>query len=145
MVSNIIVSRYSGVPPTSNTPSARTIAGGPLYSKEDVLPILELGESAIVPWTQKCASDLKKYELDHSDVIHLINLALAKGEFKGSEWCINKPGGAWAACDSYRLFEMAWVPAAHKEMLFEYYVKFAIGRTGKVILTVSCHLSEGRW
>ena len=93
----MIVSRYSGVPPTSNTPSARTIAGGPLYSKEDVLPILELGESAIVPWTQKCASDLKKYELDHSDVIHLINLALAKGEFKGSEWCINKPGGAWAA------------------------------------------------
>lgn len=145
MVSIKIVSRFTGPPLPSVRSGVRDIAGDkPLYSAQEVNDVLNLGESAIVPWTRKCISDLKKYEFEKADVIRLIRLALSEGEFKGSEWCNEKTGGAWAACDSYRLFEKSWVAAASKEMLFEYYVKFAIGKSGKVILTISCHLSEDR-
>lgn len=144
MVNNQLnLSAYEGVPP-SDDQASRTIMGGPLYDMAAMLLVLAQGESAIVPWTRKCISDLKKYEMAHDDVVDLIRTALARGNFKGSEWCVNKPGGHWAACDSYQVFIKQWVAAAHKDMVFEYYVKFAIGKTGKVVLTISCHLSEDR-
>jgi len=143
MVNNTNLSRYSGsLPPLEN--ADRKIIGGPLYECNTVLSLLAQGESVIKPWTRKCISDLKKYNLDHSDVLELLNCALTTGIFKGSEWCIAKPGGAWAACDSYQVFRHEWVEYAHKNMQFEYYVKFAIGKSGNLILTVSCHLSEDR-
>lgn len=145
MVSIKILSRYQGPPPPLDENGARKIAGGkPLYSTHEVDEVLALGETVIVPWTRKCISDLQKLEFDNADVMRLIRLALSQGEFKGSEWCIGSTPGVWAACDSYRVFEKAWVAPANKDMMFEYYVKFAIGKTGKVILTISCHLSEGR-
>jgi len=145
MVNARVVSLFAGGTPPPGAGASRKIAGGPLYERAAVLTVLAQGESAIVPWTRKCISDLKNYELDHQDVMRLIGLALDRGRFKGSEWCINKPGGVWAACDSYQVVEKRWVPAAHKDMDFEYYLKFAIGRTGQVILTVSCHPPEERW
>jgi len=33
-----------------------------------------------------------------------------------------------------------WVSAVKKEMNMEYFVKFAIGKTGALVLVVSCHL-----
>lgn len=144
MVNTRIVSRFAGGSPPSADMASRKIAGGPLYEQAAVHEVLEQGESVIVLWTQKCISDLKKYELDHEGVMRLIRLALTRGRFKGSEWCVSKPGGVWAACDSYQVVDKQWVPAAHKDMDFEYYLKFAIGKTGQVILTVSCHLPEER-
>ncbi len=145
MVNTKIVSRFTGPIPPEGDGAARKIAGGPLYEHETVLEILALGESVVVPWTRKCASDLKKYELDLNDVVAIIRLALSEGRFIGSEWCVNQPGGAWAACDSYSLKRREWLESARKHMDIEYYIKFAIGKTGKVILTASCHLSEDRW
>lgn len=145
MVNTRIVSLHDSGTPPLNEGASRKIAGGPLYERTAVIAVLAQGESAIVPWTRKCISDLKKYDLDHEDVMRLIRLALAQGRFKGSEWCVDKPGGLWAACDSYHVAEKCWVAAAHKEMEFEYYLKFAIGKNGRVILTVSCHLPEERW
>jgi len=34
-----------------------------------------------------------------------------------------------------------WVATASKEMGVEYFVKFAVGKTGQLLLLVSCHLS----
>lgn len=143
MVNNINISSYSSSLPPSES-ADRKIIGGPLYELSQVLSVLSQGESVIKPWTRKCISDLKKYNLDHSDVLDLLKCALTTGIFKGSEWCVAKPGGAWAACDSYQVFRSEWVEYAHKNMQFEYYVKFAIGKSGNLILTVSCHLSEDR-
>lgn len=144
MVNTRIVSRFTGFVPPATEVESREIPDGPLYAREEVIAVLDQGESAIVPWTRKCVSDLKKYDLEHEDVIRLIRLALEQGGYRSSECCTNKPGGVWAACDSYLVVEKRWVPAAHKEMRFEHYIKFAIGETGKVILTVSCHPPEER-
>lgn len=69
-------------------------------------------------------------------------LLITQGQYVNSQWCVQKPTGPWAACDGYRLFRDEWVEYAHKEMRYEYYVKFAIGKTGKLLLLVSCHLSR---
>ena len=44
-----------------------------------------------------------------------------------------------AACDAYAIRLREWVAAAHKYMLVEYFVKFAINPAGTVVLAVSCH------
>lgn len=142
MVNNINLSSYVGSLPASEN-AGRKIMGGPLYERNQVLSVLSQGVSVISPWTRKCISDLKKYSMDHADVLELLKCALTTGIFKGSEWCVAKPGGSWAACDSYQVIRSEWVENAHKNMQFEYYVKFAIGKSGNLILTVSCHLSDG--
>ena len=81
-------------------------------------------------------------KMSDADVLELLKCALTTGIFKGSEWCVAKPGGSWAACDSYQVIRSEWVENAHKNMQFEYYVKFAIGKSGDLILIVSCHLSD---
>jgi hypothetical protein len=43
------------------------------------------------------------------------------------------------AADAYSLRRSEWVAAARKDMLIEYFVKFAIGRSGSLVLIVSCH------
>jgi hypothetical protein len=144
MVNTINLSCYSGsLPPTVNKGRTK-ISGGPLYDCKTVLSILEQGESVIRPWTKKCVSDLQKYSMDHSDILELLQHALRIGNFKGSEWCVAKENGPFAACDSYQVFRDEWVPYAQKFMQIEYYVKFAIGRTGNIILVASCHGSENR-
>lgn len=139
MVNTKIVSRYTGALPSSG--ETRQIAGGPLYACDEVERVLAADDGSVVPWTRKCFSDLKKYELGLNDVVGLIRLALTEGRFIGSEWCVNQSGGAWAACDAYAVTRREWLPSARKEMAVEYYLKFAIGTTGKLILAVSCHLS----
>lgn len=139
------VSKYSGIPPKDGADNqARKIEGGPLYSKEDLTPLLGGSGQFVIAWTKKCRADLQKESLDADDVARFIGTCLKSGRFKGSEWCRQKDTGPWAACDAYQIFEWQWVDAAHKEMEFEYYVKFAIAKTGKVIFTVSCHGPEER-
>lgn len=140
------ISKYSGIPPKDGADkSARKIEGGPLYSKEEIEPLLSNNGSSVVAWTNKCKADLQKESLDVSDVAQFIARCLKSGRFKGSEWCKQKPTGPWAACDAYQVFIGRWVDAAHKEMEFEYYIKFAIAKTGKVLMTVSCHGPEERY
>jgi hypothetical protein len=50
--------------------------------------------------------------------------------------------GPWAACDAYELKRRERCPVARKELEYTYYIKFAIGMTGKILLLVSCHLSN---
>lgn len=95
-------------------------------------------------WTRKCKDDLQKYFLDAEDAAGLLSEALQYGRYRDSEWCEQRPTGPWAACDAYTLMRKEWIPHAHKELQIEYYLKFAIARTGTVILLVSCHLPEDR-
>lgn len=139
----INLSAYQGTPPSDGS-ADRRIVGGPLYSVTDALALLGKGESALVAWTRKCADDLERLTLDIPDVQTLIREALQFGRYRNSEWCVQKPTGPWAACDAYQLERSEWVEAAHKNIIFEYYIKFAIGKTGKLLLVVSCHESQDR-
>jgi hypothetical protein len=137
------LSAYSGTPPPQEQ-GDRHIADGPLYHVADVLALLDQGEAALVPWTRKCKDDLLRLALDVSDAQALVREALENGCYRNSEWCVQQPSGPWAACDAYQLWHNEWVQAAYKEMCFEYYIKFAIGKSGKLLLLVSCHEPQDR-
>lgn len=143
MVNNMKnISRYDGSIPTPENPERR-ISATPLYDEDFVLTLLNTkGNQGLSVWTRKCKDDLLKYELDHDDVLNLIRLCFHTGKFLGAEWCQQQPNGCWAACDAYRVFRTEWVKNADKDMTFEYYLKFAISKTGQLLLLVSCHLSE---
>lgn len=143
MVNNAInVSAYEGQPPRAVGDDRNYISGGPLYAVEGVLALLDVGAPTTILWTKQCKRDVQQLAYEIADVQKLIEQAVSQGQYVNSQWCVQKPTGPWAACDGYRLFRDEWVEYAHKEMRYEYYVKFAIGKTGKCLLLVSCHLSR---
>lgn len=132
MVTFLIVSEYSGGP----TPGDRVkIGGGPLYPLDRVQGLVTKSGSIFL-WTTKCRRDVPNLGWDEDDVAELIQ-SLKPGDYKDSEWCGN--GKAWAACDAYTIRRREWVETARKEMTVEYFLKFAIGKTGALVLMVSCH------
>lgn len=133
MVNFLVVSEYSGGP----TPGDRVkIGGGPLYLLDRIQALVSESERVVL-WTTKCRRDVPNLGWDENDVAGLIR-SLTPGDYKDSEWCDNGKG-AWAACDAYTIRRREWVEAAHKEMTVEYFLKFAIGKTGALVLMVSCH------
>lgn len=142
MVNNINVSRYQGQIP-SGSKADLAISDMPLYPAEEVMVLLEQrGEEAIKAWTNKCIRDVQSLGWDNSDLLELIRQALQGGRYLNSQWCMQKPGGPWAACDSYHLRRSEWIEAAHKNMQCEYYIKYAIGKTGQLLLLASCHTPQ---
>lgn len=139
MVSGMIVSRFTGTLPEAG--ADRTLLGGPLYPQDEVLNLLKGGDGVIRVWTRRCVADVQQLALDSDDLVSLVTEAVARGRFTGSEWCQQKPSGPWAACDAYALTRLEWVQAARKDLAVDYYLKFAIGKTGTILLLVSCHLS----
>lgn len=136
----VILSARGTNPPAANS-SARDIPGGPLYPVTEVLAVLDQGEQVLKVWTRKCAQDLQALTFDADAALRLVRDALTSGRFKGAEWCTDN-GYSWAACDAYTLRRNEWVPVLRREEACNYYVKFAIGKTGKLLLLVSCHLSS---
>jgi len=146
MVNTLNVSRYTDTPPTSDSDNDRKIEGGPLYPAADVRQLLGQQGNNLIAWTNKCQDDMQRNSLELADVDELIQACFSRRSyFKGSWWCKQKPGGPWAACDSYQIFVMRWNDSAWKDLEYEYYIKFAIAKTGKVLLTVSCHGPEERY
>ncbi|MEZ8602733.1 MULTISPECIES: hypothetical protein [Vibrio] len=135
------VSAFEQDPPTSTTTGRINIVG-PLYEKEVVLKILESEGNTPIPWTRQCKTDIQNLALDTDDINELLKQAIKQGQYLKSEWCVQKPTGPWAACDSYRLQREEWIEYAYKYISCNYYVKFAIGKTGKILLLVSCHVSQ---
>lgn len=113
------------------------IPDGPLYELA-MVQALAKQEGTLRLWTTKCAQDVRNLLWDETDVAALL-CALERHQYLDSEWCSNGRG-AWAACDAYRVKRREWVQAAHKEMEMEYFVKFAVGKTKALVLTVSCHI-----
>lgn len=143
MVNITICSRFTGPPPPNG--HFRTIPNGPLYPPAEVLQLLEaLSEDAVLAWTVKCIADLQKWNLDAEDLVELLRIAVTRGKFRKSEWCVQEPEGPWAACDSYIVTRKEFIEKAYRDMDIEYYLKFAISKTGIVMLVVSCHPPEDR-
>ncbi|MDD2846400.1 MAG: hypothetical protein PHT57_15775 [Rhodoferax sp.] len=135
MVKIIIVSEYSSDPPTES--GRIKIADGPLY---DLARVQALATGArLNAWTDRC--DKAIYELFGGDLdsVALLISVLQPSNYRDSEWCTNGRN-AWAACDAYAIRRVEWVATAGKEMPVEYFLKFAVGKTGQLVLIVSCHL-----
>lgn len=141
-VNRINVSRYrEQQPPASeqNIDRAKIKTSGPLYPANDVLALLD--KDRLTLWTRKCQSDVTyKLELDIPQVANLVRNAVANGKYIDSEWCIQNPSGPIAACDAYQLNTTYFNEATGKYLPCEYFVKFAISETDKLLLLVSCHV-----
>jgi len=136
MVKMVVVSEYSLNPPEGEQGRVK-IASGPLYELTRVQKLAAAGQ--LNTWTNRC--DKTVYELFAGDLEEVAALLghLRPGDYLDSEWCSNGRQ-ALAACDAYALRRVEWVAAAGKEMIFKYFVKFAVGKTGQLVLLVSCHL-----
>jgi hypothetical protein len=133
MVTMVVVSEYIG--PSACQGVNEKIAGGPLYDLERVRGLAQ-GGAGILLWTRRCVTKVAALAWDESDVARLLD-ELNPRHYIDSEWCDN--GKAWAAADAYSIKRLEWIPHVNKSMLIEYFIKFAIGSRGNVVLTVSCH------
>jgi hypothetical protein len=142
MVKTRNVSQYPGTPPDEG--EDRTIlTEQPLYSAQAIAEVLAGdAESRIQPVTHRARQEMQGLGWDCSDVGEVIREILEAGSYLGSEWCALSANGTMAACDAYRHWRRERVPAG-MEMTFEYYLKWAIGQSGNLLLLVSCHLSRG--
>jgi len=135
----IVVSQYARGRPDGG----RSITDGPLYSADEILSLLEGGgNQAVSAWTRRCSDDLQNLEIGPEELASLLKLAVRRGRFLGSAWCLQRPNGPWAACDAYSLVRRERAPHADAQLDVEYYVKFAIAKTGSALLVASCHLSR---
>jgi hypothetical protein len=135
MVKMFIVSEYSSNPPTE---SGRVkIAEGPLYSLARVQAVIQQGNQ-LQAWTEKCRKDIRKWFDDDWQRVSDILGNLKDADYIDSEWCENGKG-AIAACDAYSYHVTEAAPATGKSLRMEYFVKFAVSRTGTLVLMVSCH------
>jgi hypothetical protein len=142
MVRKIILSRY-----TSDLPedAGRIKIAGPLYSLDEVVALAD--KLQILLWTTKCirnVNDLyetvrEEYDDGLDMVADLLRRLPESGRYKDSEWCENGKNGL-AACDAYEVTRQDPVPATGKRQRTRYFVKFAIGKTGQLLLMVSCHV-----
>lgn len=137
MVTLAIVSEYSGALPAEG--ASRKIAGGPLY---DLARIHALAGAVhgVRFWTRSSELEALDLNIDTEDVAQWL-LELTPRDYRDSEWC-EDGRRAWAACDAYVLRRSEWIAAAHKYMPVDYFLKFAIARSGALILMVSCHTSR---
>lgn len=127
-----------GTPPSEGAVNAkRKIKKGPLYPKANVLKLL--AQESLTLWTRKCQREVRDLALDLSGVASLMTEAVQLGKYTDSEWCVQDPTGPWAACDVYLLTKKEWNSHAYKEMPVDYFFKFSISESGKLLLVVSCH------
>ena len=136
MVKIFVVSEYSLNPPEDGQGQVK-IAKGPLYDLARVQRLATAG--GLNTWTDRC--DKAVYELFAGDLEAVAGLLghLRPADYRDSEWCTNGRN-ALAACDAYALRRLEWVASAGREMGVEYFVKFAVGKAGQLVLLVSCHL-----
>ncbi|MBK8073022.1 MAG: hypothetical protein IPK34_13915 [Ramlibacter sp.] len=134
MVTFTIVSEYSLTSPTHG--GGEKIPGGPLYDLERVKGIIKDG-TGMQLWTRDCVKDVQDLGWDNTNVIALV-LRLGTSNYIDSEWCENGRG-AIAGCDAYSIRVWEAVETVNRDMLIEYFVKFAINKLGNMVMTVSCH------
>lgn len=103
----------------------------------DVVALAKTG--VLTFWTKGSARDAQKWKIDIIDTAQLIVLALSTGQYLHSEWCQQQPHGPWAMCDAYKVIHHAWNEQAHKELPTTWYLKFAISKTGQLLLMASNH------
>lgn len=139
MVRKIVLSEYSSdLPDDPGRVKIATKDGQPLYSLDRVKALVA-DENRLELWTRKCRRKVRElFDGDLEQVADLIN-ALREDDYIDSEWCENG-SNAWAACDAYSISRKEIAPATGKPLTVEYFVKFAVGKTGQLVLLVSCHV-----
>ncbi|MEO7559628.1 MAG: hypothetical protein ABIT23_05155 [Nitrosospira sp.] len=90
-------------------------------------------------WTRNSVEDVQKWSLDIDEIAEMIIHAMDSGTFKGSEWCIQKSNGPWAACDVYTFIWASSDISVVRQRRIGYYLKFAISKAGHSLLTISIH------
>lgn len=140
MVSSKIISRYSkgGAPGPG---ASRRISGGPLYPQPEVLELLTKA-AEVRPVTKVCIDDVQILKLSCDKLNLLLRTAITNGRYLNGQWCETGKPGVWAACDAYKLVWHASNDADDDEPGLPLYVKFCIGKTGVIMLLISCHTSD---
>lgn len=140
MVTSKIISRYSkgGAPGPG---ASRKISGGPLYLQSEVLELLARA-AEVRPFTQACIDDVRNLKLSSSQLNLLLKTALTTGQYLNAQWCGAGKPGVWAACDAYKLVWNFSNGVDEDELGTPLYVKFCIGKTGLIMLLISCHTSD---
>ncbi len=128
------LSAYAGDLPKDS--GDRKIPDGPLYKLAEIQTVAA-APGAVQLWTAKCRRDAANLTLDAADVGTMLQ-ELTGRDYRDSEWCDNGKG-AWAACDAYTLRRLEYLESASKSFRMEYFLKFALSKTGKLVLMVSCH------
>jgi len=136
MVKMVVVSEYSLNPPEDGQGRVK-IANGPLYALKRV-QTLACEENQLLTWTEKCRKDVREWFDDDLERVGDLILSLRLEDYIDSEWCENGKG-AWAACDAYSISMVETAPATGRPVRMEYFVKFAVSKTGALVLIVSCH------
>lgn len=108
----------------------------PLYDLSDIKKIA-LNPNNLSLITEKCISNVEDLGWDVDDIAVLISTLNAK-DYKDSEWC-HVNGNIDRPCDSYVISRREYIDRARKEMIVEYYIKFATNQNGNLLLIVSCH------
>lgn len=130
-----VVSEYSANPPSE---SGRVkIAGGPLYDLPRVQVLIQ-DDNQLLAWTEKCRKDVRKWFDDDWQRVGNLLGSLKDADYIDSEWCENGKG-AIAACDAYSCYVTETAPATGKPLRMEYFLKFAVSKTGTLVLMASCH------
>ena len=97
--------------------------------------------------TRKCRRDLRNLDVEPEEIPGLVRYALTNGRYRASVWCLlsedrNRANTlSWAACDDYIVSRSEWIPQSGRRMDIEFYVKFAIGQSGSLLLLISYHPS----
>lgn len=139
MVTFKVISEYSQDPPTQSGLRLKIALGRPLYDLARVQALAANSEH-IKAVTQKCLQDIETlFAGEYDDVASLIR-AVRPNDYRDSEWC-ECSGGSVAACDAYVVRRLEVVAASGQQVSVGYFLKFAIGKTGQLVLMVSCHLS----
>lgn len=136
MVNFRVVSEYSLSPPCEA--GRLKIGNGPLYDLARIQTLVE-DETQLLAWTPKCRKDVHKFfSGDLAEVADLLQL-LSTRDYRDSEWCEDGKGNI-AACDAYTVRRMEEVTATGKRAMCTYFLKFAIAKSGVLVLVVSCHI-----
>lgn len=135
MVNTIILSEYSLNPPAGKVGRVK-ISASPLYELLRVQALVR--GTQLNAWTDKCRKDVYKWFDGDLERVAALILMLTPKDYIDSEWCENGKG-AIAACDAYRLNLTETAPATGQPVQMEYFVKFAVSKTGALVLIVSCH------
>lgn len=132
------ISRFPGpVPEEVAGGGNRLISEAPIYERAEVLALAE--EEDVNLWSNGARRDAAKWSLDIGDLSSLIAAAVQGGRFVRAEWCQQRPNGPWAACEAWTVTRSEWMDNAGKWMEISYYFKFAISRTGTILLMASNH------
>lgn len=146
MVNRYIVSKYVDAPPTEAVlaSGSRRINKKYLYDIADIRKLASTPDTdeSVLAWTAGAKADISGLLWDMEDVKELILHALDHGRRLKPEWCVQSPDGPLAACDVFIVSRHEVGKRDNVRRIMQYYLKFAVSKTGRLLLIASCHTTE---